>query len=267
MQINNEVLQLTEEDERAFDITLFNHPIGRNGLIFMGIPYFDERLQQFINKNKKGRADIRVNPWDLGKIKARTLDGMGFYSLTCPIPGFDGVSVTHWRIAQQWLTERFSLDEQKDHANVMRALKATMYKVEVAEERNDIASHQHTADDLLRIHRSIKGHLYQPKAQQDYGDTVPEEPSTTEPEESPPVSPRSRKDILGPSANAPSDPDRFEKARKEAGLQAVSPQVTRPKAAAPKRSQHTDVSDGGQQRSSGARRKRLFNPDYKSEDK
>ncbi|TAW29402.1 hypothetical protein ELI18_07730 [Rhizobium leguminosarum] len=267
MTAKYEVLPLTEKDERAFDITIFDHPIGRNGLIFMGIPYVDERLQKFINKNKNGRADIRVNPWDLGQIRARTLDGKGFYTIKTPIPGFDGVSVTHWEVAQRWLRERFSVDEQKDHDNVMRALQATRHAVEVAEERNNIASHHHTAEDLLRVHRSIKGHLFQPKARQDYGDAVPEQAAITEGDEAPPAPRRSRKDILGPSANVPADPDRFEKAREEAGPQAVSPPVARPKASAPRPSQRSGEADVEQPKSGGARRKRLFNPDWKSEDK
>ncbi|MGO7366707.1 hypothetical protein [Rhizobium leguminosarum] len=267
MTAKYEVLPLTEKDERAFDITIFDHPIGRNGLIFMGIPYVDERLQKFINKNKNGRADIRVNPWDLGQIRARTLDGKGFYTIKTPIPGFDDVSVTHWEVAQRWLRERFSVDEQKDHDNVMRALQATRYAVEVAEERNNIASHHHTAEDLLRVHRSIKGHLFQPKARQDYGDAVPEQAAITEVDEAPPAPRRSRKDILGPSANAPADPDRFEKAREEAGPQAVSPPVARPKASATRPSQRSGEADVEQPKSGGARRKRLFNPDWKSEDK
>jgi len=266
MTAKYEVLPLTEDDERAFDITIFDHAIGRNGLIFMGIPFVDERLQKFINKNKKGRADIRVNPWNLGQIRARTLDGKGFYTIKTPIPGFDGVSVTHWQIAQRWLQARFSIDEQKDYGNVMRALQETEYAVEVAEERNNIASHDHTAEDLLKVHRSIKGHLFQPKASQDYGDTIPEEATDTATEEAPPP-PRSRRAIVGPSANAPADPDRFAKAREEAGSQAASPPVTRPKAAAPKPGQKSGDEDAEQQKTGSARRKRLFNPDWKSEDK
>lgn len=262
-----EVRPMTKKEERAFDITIFDHPIGRNGLVFMGIPYVDERLQKFVNRNKKGRADIRVNPWDLGKIRVRTLDGEGFYPISTPIRGFEGVSVTHWQITQRWLQERFSIDEQKNHENVMRALKATSYAVEVAEERNDIASHHHTAEDLLRVHRSIKGHLYQPKANQDYGDSVPDQADIPEAEETSPSPRRSRQDIVGPSADAPVDPGRFEKARNEAGPQAVSPPVSRPKATAPKPSQKSGGTDAEQPRSGGARRKRLFNPDWKSEDK
>lgn len=262
-----EVLPLTEKDERAFDITIFNHPIGRNGLIFMGIPYVDERLQKYVNKYKNGRVDIRINPWNLGKIRVRTLSGEGFYPIKTPVPGFEEVSVTHWRIAQRWLHERFSLDEQKNDANVMRALQETEYATEVAEERNKITSHHYTAEDLLKIHRSINGHLFQPKARQDYGDTLPAQVAFTEDSATPPVARRSRKDIVGPSTIAPTDPDRFEKARKEAGAQAVSPPVTRPKATAPNSTKKSGGADVEQQKSAGARRKRLFNPDWKSEDK
>lgn len=267
MTAKYEVLQMTEEDERAFDITLFNHPIGRNGLIFMGIPYVDDRLQRFINKNKKGRADIRVNPWDLGQIRVRTMDGKGFYPIKCPIPGFDGVSVTHWVIALRWLKERFSEEERTNDENINRALEATRFAVEVAEERNNIASHLHTADDLLRVSRSIKGPAFQPKARQDYGDTVPEQAASPDSDETPPAARRSKAEIVGPSANAPSDPDRFAKAREEAGARAVSPPVTRPKAAESKSGQQSAGRDVEHPTTGGARRKRLFNPDFKSEDK
>lgn len=267
MTAKYEVLPLTERDERAFDLTIFNHSIGRNGVIFMGIPYVDQRLQKFVNKNKSGRADLRINPWNLGQIRVRTLDGKGFYPIKTPIPGFEGVSVTHWKIARKWLQERFSIDEQKDHVNVMRALEDTAQAVEIAEERNNIASHLHTAEDLISVHRSIKGHLFQPKAAQDYGDIVPEQTLIAEAQPTPTSSQRSRKQIVGPSANAPLDPDRFEKARREAGPQAVSPPVSRPKPTAPKPSEKSGGTHTEQPKSGGARRKRLFNPDWKSEDK
>ncbi|ASY56589.1 putative transposase [Sinorhizobium fredii] len=264
MTAKYEVLSMTEKDERAFDITIYDHPVGRNGLIFLGIPYVDERLQKFRSKNKKGRVDLRVNLWDLSRIRVRTLDGKGFYPLRTPIPGFEGVSVTHWRIALRWLEERFSIDEQKNYENVRRAIKATEYAVEVAEEKNDISSHLITKDDLLEVHRSIKGHIFQPKASQDYGDILPEEVAGGDPSATPPEPRRSRRDIVGPSSTAPLDPDRFEKARRAAGQDAVSPPVTRKNPRKPKPGQTPDAQEP---RASSARRKRLFNPDWKAEEK
>jgi putative transposase len=271
MTAKYEVRPLGTAHERIFDVNIYNQHIGRNGVKFLGIPYFDKKLQKIYMNYKDQKVDIRVNRWDLGKIRISTADKDGYFDLKTPIPGFDNVSVTHWRVAQRWMNKRFSHEQQKDLATVRRAIKATEHDAEVAEEKNNVTSHLTTEADFLKFNREFKSDLFQPKAGQDWGDYVPPE-FDAPPEELPPVAtaPRSPSGILGPTATGPLDPDRFNKARREAGMRSPSPlrtprQPTSGSVADPNVRQETTSKPASEKKP--AKRAPLFNPDWKSDEK
>lgn len=267
-----QVRPLDTNHERIFDVNVYDQHIGRNGVKFLGIPYFDKNLQKIYMNYKRQLVDIRVNRWDLGKIRISTADKDGYFDLKTPIPGFDNVSVTHWRIAQAWMNKRFSHEEQKNLAIVHRAIKATEHDVEVAEEKNNVASHLTTHTDLLKFNREFKSDLFQPKAGQDWGDYVPPALDET-PEELPPsAAPRSPSSILGPSATAPLDPDRFNKARREAGILSptsakTTPQRKHASPADPDRDSKPAKQPAITPEKKPGKRAPLFNPDWKSDEK
>lgn len=271
MTAKYQVRPLDKNHERIFDVNVYDQHIGRNGVKFLGIPYFDKRLQKIYNNYKHQKVDIRVNRWDLGTIRISTATRDGYFDLKTPIPGFDNVSVTHWRVAQEWMNKRFSHEGQKNLAIVRRALKATEHDAEVAEEKNNVASHLITQTDLLKFNREFKSDLFQPKAGQDWGDYVPAELEETS-EELPPsvAAPRSASSILGPTATGPLDPDRFDKARREAGI--LSPSLPG-KPRQPKPASGTDLDrdearapEPTPEKKTG-KRAPLFNPDWKSDEK
>lgn len=261
-----EVRQLLEKHEGIFHIIVHGQRIGRNGVKFLGIPYFDKKLQKIRNQYKNGTVNIRINPWDLSSIGLQTIDGNGYITLKTPIPGFEGLSVTHWRSVKRWMDQRFSINQQADLEIRRRAIRETKEEIAVAEERNDVSSHLVTEADLLHWDRTeFKNDIFQPKADQDWGDQAPAEVGAEAREVKPTAAPRSKRDILGPSSSAPLDPDRFAKARSEAGF------VEEP--AAPVRAPRSRKSNGDGSEDSPARksgqgqRKRLFNPDWKTDEK
>lgn len=261
-----EVRQLLEKHEGIFHIIVHGQRIGRNGVKFLGIPYFDKKLQKIRNQYKNGMVNIRINPWDLSSIGLQTIDGNGYITLKTPIPGFEGLSVTHWRSVKRWMDQRFSINQQADLEVRRRAIRETKEEIAVAEERNDISSHLVTEADLLEWNRTeFKNDIFQPKADQDWGDHAPVEADAEEAEIKVAEPPRSRRDIRGPSSSAPFDPDRFAKARREAGfLEEAAAPAREPRS----RKKNSDVSDEGPVMKSGqSQRKRLFNPDWKTDEK
>ncbi|QDG93274.1 DUF2384 domain-containing protein [Rhizobium sp. NIBRBAC000502774] len=261
-----QVRNLLEKHERIFDITVHGVRIGRNGVKFLGIPYFDKRLQKIRNHYKNGLVNIRINPWNLGSIGLETVDGTGYVPLRTPIPGFDGLSVTHWRSVKRWMDQRFSINQQADLEIRRRGLRETKGEIAVAEDRNDVSSHQVTEEDLLEWNRTeFKNDIFQPKADQDWGDFVPDERDAEVPGPIPADAPRSKRNILSPSSSTPLDPDRFAKARSEAGLR------EQPSAPARTPRSRKKSSDGSEdvpaRKSRQGQRKRLFNPDWKTDEK
>lgn len=271
MTAKYQVRPLDKKHERIFDVNVYDQHIGRNGVKFLGIPYFDKRLQKIYMNYKRQEVDIRVNRWDLGTIRISTATKDGYFDLKTPIPGFDNVSVTHWRVAQRWMNKRFSHREQQDLAIVHRALDATEHDAEVAEEKNNVASHLITQTDLLKFNREFKSDLFQPKAGQDWGDYVPPEIQET-PEEAPPLAsaPTPKSSILGPSITGALDPQRFDKARREAGVRSPSPprnpRKTNPVKAAGRDSKPDLQPESSPDKKPG-KRAPLFNPDWKSDEK
>lgn len=261
-----EVRPLLEKHERIFDIIVRGQSIGRNGLKFLGIPYFDKRLQKICNHYKEGTVNIRVNPWDLSSIGVQTIDGQGYITVKTPIPGFEGLSVTHWRSVKRWMDHRFSVNQQADLAVRRQAVRETKHEIAVAEERNDVSSHLVTEADLLKWHRTeFKNDIFQPKADQDWGDFVPAELEEDEREIKVANDPKRKRDILSPAFSKPLDPERFAKARGDAGFleQAATP-IREPQS----RKKDSNSTDEGRVSKSGqSQRKRLFNPDWKTDEK
>lgn len=258
-----QVRPMTEKQERVFDVTVHGQHIGRNGVKFLGIPYFDRGLQKIRNNYKDGKVNIRVNPWDLSYIRLQTADGGGYFTLKTPIPGFEGVSVAHWRAVKRWLDQRFSINQQADVAVRRRALRETKHEIAVAEERNDVASHQVTEADLIEWNRTeFKNDIFQPKADQDWGDHGPAEAEV--PEDVPPQKTRSRHEFLKPSSSPALDPDRFSKARREAGVSGQAPPNARERSS---RRKSTDSGEDSPKAAKPSQRKRLFNPDWKVDEK
>ncbi|MQW88323.1 Mu transposase C-terminal domain-containing protein [Sinorhizobium saheli] len=261
-----EVLQISEEQERIFDVTVRNQKIGRHGVKFLGIPYFDRKLQKIVGNYRNGRVNFRVNPWDLSYIRIETADGGGYFTLKTPIPGFTGVSVTHWQTAKRWMDARFSAERQNDLAIVRRALRETEHDIKVAEERNNVASHNVTEEDLLQANRTLfKNHLFQPKANQDWGGYVPAEVDDTPSDVLPMPIPRSPQNILGPSTTAPLDPDRFAKARREDNGDGGRQRPARKRVSRPHKPEAGEQDAPAEFKP--AQRKRLFNPDWKVDEK
>ncbi len=253
----------TEKQERVFDVTVHGLRIGRNGVKFLGIPYFDSRLQKIRNMYKNGKVNIRVNPWDLSYIRLQTVDGGGYFTLKTPIRGFEGVSVTHWRAVKRWLDQRSSINEQADLSVRQRAMRETKHEIAVAEEKNDVASHHVTEADLIEWNRTeFKNDIFQPKADQDWGDQGPV--TAQEPQDVPPQKTRSRHEFLRPSSSASLDPDRFAKARKEADVSGFSPPNAR---ARPSRNKSINADDDAPKAAKSSQRNRLFNPDWKVDEK
>lgn len=261
-----EVRTLLEKHERIFDIIVHGQRIGRNGVKFLGIPYFDKKLQKILNHYKNGTVNIRVNPWDLSYIGVQTIDGHGYITVKTPIPGFEGLSVTHWRSVKRWLDQRVSVNQQTDLAVRRRAIRETKHEIAVAEERNDVSSHLVTEANLIEWNRTeFKNDIFQPKANQDWGYHAPAEADMEVREVNVAEAPRSKRDILGPSSSVPLDPDRFAKARSEAGLRE---QAEAPARAPRSRKRNSDVSqDEAVSTSSRSQRKRLFNSAWKADEK
>lgn len=260
-----QVRTLLDRHERIFDVVVHGVHIGRNGVKFLGIPYFDKRLQKIRNQYKNGKVSIRVNLWDLSSIGLQTSNGEGYVQLKTPIPGFEGLSVTHWRSVKRWMDQRFSINQQADLAVRRQAIRETKHEIAVAEERNDVASHNVTEADLLHWDRTeFKNDIFQPKADQDWGDYPPAE-ANVEPQELKPVpATSSRRDILGPSSSTDLDPDRFAKARSEAGFV----ETAAPIRASRSRKNSADGGENDVVRKSGpSQRKRLFNADWKTDEK
>ncbi|MBY3206846.1 hypothetical protein [Rhizobium laguerreae] len=261
-----QVRRLDKKEERIFDVRVRDQKIGRHGVKFLGIPYFDRRLQKLFANYKDGKVSFRVNIWDISAISLDTTDGMGSYSVRTPIPGFEGVSVAHWKAAKRWMDARYSAEKQKDLAIVRRALRETEHDIKVAEERHNVAAHSVTEADLLDANRTLfKNVLFQPKANQDWGDYVPAEYDDT-PFDLPPTPVlRSARDVVGPSISTPLDPDRFAKARQEANAEDGGKPSARRRTPSPRRI--ADEEDAGRVEAKPSQRKRLFNPDWKVDEK
>lgn len=261
-----QVRTLLDKHERIFDIVVHGQRIGRNGVKFLGIPYFEKKLQLIRNHYKNGLVNLRINPWDLSQIGVQTTDGRGYFALKTPIPGFEGLSVTHWRSVKRWMDQRFSINQQADLEIRRRAIRETKDEIAVAEERNDVSSHLVTEADLITWNRTeFKNDIFQPKADQDWGDYVPAEVEMETRDVMPNPPARTSRDIVGPTSSAPLDPDRFSKARREAGYEEQPAASDRAPRSRKKSSDHTENAAVPKSRQS--QRRRLFNPDWKTDDK
>lgn len=268
MTAQYEVKEVAVNQGLVFGITLPNRKIGRNSLQVLGITYFDQRLQRTKNHRKNDRANVRLNPYDLGSVWVQTTNGRGYVEIHTPFKGFKGVSVKHLEIAKRWMNSRASVDELFHLETAYDALQDTADAAELAEEKNGIASHTYTAESILKLEKSMKNHLFQPKAQPDYGNRANME-QTLDPDSSAGVEPapptKLSSDKFGPSTTEQLDPDRFVNRR-------TSTDATReqPKARAPKQQkarQPLEENSPEVPATKKAARPRLFNPEWKLEDK
>ncbi|MDR7141945.1 hypothetical protein [Rhizobium sp. BE258] len=158
-----------EEEGRIFGLNVGTRKITDRGVVCLGIPYYDDRLQQIVAHYKKAEIIVRSNPYDLGMLGFRTVKDRGFYYVKAAVHGFDGVSAIEWAAARKLMKEAYSQHDTQDEKIVAEALNHVRSVAKVAEDRHNISSHVLVQQDYDRMERELfAGYVVHSKLTMDY---------------------------------------------------------------------------------------------------
>ncbi|ASW06404.1 Mu transposase C-terminal domain-containing protein [Rhizobium sp. 11515TR] len=237
----------------AFGVTVVNKSIGPYGIVFAGIPYGGEVLQEIRNRDPHRKVDIRVNLTDLSRIWMRSENGRDYAELKSVHPGLEKVSFARWAAILKRMETHYRKDQQNSWAIVQETIADMRQVSDEAIQRASIGSQVFTSENLARLERKIsKGRLFARQSVADYGTSRREAADMAdgagrrraEPERD---APKTAEAILGSGGDARAlDPDRFAKARAAAGIEPEAsgdlPQATRRRRAS---SAEDAAPDGG----------------------
>ncbi|MBO9127805.1 MULTISPECIES: hypothetical protein [unclassified Rhizobium] len=170
----HEVRQVDEETRRkAFAISVPNRHITDSGLVFLGLPYGDERVQEIRNQSTKGTFTIRVSPRDLSKIWVKTQNGRGYYELQCNLSGTEHLTLNQWKAALHHMRKTVKKSQEGSWEIALRAIYQVQKLVKAAEDRAGIAIATWTVEDLQNLERDVvQGVIYKRPYEMDYGQQI-----------------------------------------------------------------------------------------------
>ncbi|MGV2103876.1 hypothetical protein [Rhizobium sp. 21-4511-3d] len=157
---------------RAFAVTLKDRKITNDGLVVMGLPYGDERLQELRNQTKDGSFTIRVSGRSLKHIWVRKVDDDGYFKLECNLPGVDAnMTFYEWRAALLHLTA----ENKKKLVGNWEKAKAARLEVQKmvtdAQNKAGITIAPFTADAVHDVEtETVKGVVFRSQSTPDYGE-------------------------------------------------------------------------------------------------
>lgn len=94
--------------------------VGNRGVRVAGLHYQSKELQN-VRRSLGGKPTlVRVDTDDLGHVSVRS--GKGWIAVPCSTPGFDGISLDHWRQSQTELRRKFASVAALSEAVVHKAL-------------------------------------------------------------------------------------------------------------------------------------------------
>ncbi|TBZ99504.1 DDE-type integrase/transposase/recombinase [Rhizobium leguminosarum] len=209
----------------AFGVTVVNKSIGPYGIVFAGIPYGGEILQQIRDLDPHRKIDIRVNLSDLSRIWMRSENGKDYVELRSIHPGLEKVSFARWASILKRMENHYRKEEQNSWHIVEKTIEDMRHVSDEAIEKASIGSQVFTSESLARLERKIsKGRVFARQSVGDYGAARREatdmaDGSGRRREEPVPEVPKTAESILGSGdASRNLDPDRFANARAAAGV-------------------------------------------------
>lgn len=174
--LNNEhvVAPLDEElGRRAFGITIHGRHITNDGLVFLGLPYGDAKLQELRNMVKKNSFSIRVSPRSLKKIWLRTQDGRGYVELECNLSGTENLTLNQWKHVLLHLKKENRKIVDKSWERALVALNQVQNMVADAERKAGITIAPWTEGSIKSLERdTCQGVVFARKTRPDYGQDI-----------------------------------------------------------------------------------------------
>ncbi len=162
-----------ELGRRAFGITLHGRHITNNGLVFLGLPYGDEKLQELRNMVKKNSFSIRVSPRSLKKIWLRTQDGRGYVDLDCNLSGTENLTMNQWKHVLLHLKKENRKIVDNSWEKALIALNQVQDMVAHAERKAGITIAPWTDDSITALERdTCQGLVFARKTKPDYGQDI-----------------------------------------------------------------------------------------------
>lgn len=176
LNTTHQVQYVDEETRRsAFAISVPNRHITDSGLVFLGLTYGDERLQEIRNQSTKGTFTIRVSPRNLSKIWVKTQNGRGYFPLECNLSGTENLTLNQWKAALHHMRKTVKKAQEGSWEIALRAIYQVQKLVKAAEDRAGIAIATWTVEDLQNLERDVvQGVIYRRRYEMDYGQQINE---------------------------------------------------------------------------------------------
>ncbi|WP_105434910.1 Mu transposase C-terminal domain-containing protein [Neorhizobium tomejilense] len=170
----HEMAHVGEELRRkAFAISLHNRHITNDGLVFLGLTYGDERLQELRNQSSKSIFSIRVSPRNLQRIWVKTQDGRGYFPLDCNLPGTENLDLYQWKATLLHLRRTAAKDQFGSWEVALRAMSQVQRLVVKARDRAGIAIAAWTTEAIRELEReTVMGAVFRSKPIPDYGQEI-----------------------------------------------------------------------------------------------
>ena len=173
--------------------TVIECRVGNKGVRVAGLYYQSKALQQARRSIRDKYALVRVDTEDLGCVSVKTDDG--WITVPCATEGFEGVSLTHWRMGQAALRREYASVAALSEEIVTKALLDIREEVERLRLASNVPSPIMSSENLITFNRDLErgfdmvrpeeGEVgTMPAALEDYGskavkeeDVVPDTPS------------------------------------------------------------------------------------------
>ncbi|WP_077961246.1 hypothetical protein [Ensifer adhaerens] len=232
-----DVLADPDKEGMIFGFRAGTRAISRSGIVCLGVPYWDGRLQAIIAQYEKAEVHIRVNPYNLESIGFRMAGDDRVFWIKAAVPGFEGVSAIEWAATKRRLDEAYSQHDIEDAKIIAKAFKDVMAIAKVSEDRHNVASHVVTKDDYDRLEDQVfNGYVAGGRTRPDYApepemfllDNLPHDGVTSIEDESDDINKdvsvaEEPASILSPPEGE-FDPGRFARLREQEGV--AHPRVT-----------------------------------------
>ncbi|TCR85314.1 hypothetical protein [Rhizobium sp. BK376] len=175
----NKMHQVRRVDEdtrwKAFAISVPNRHISNNGLVFLGLTYGDERMQELRDNSTKTTFTIRVWPKNLSKIRVKTQNGRGYITVKCNLPGTEHLTLNQWKHALLHMNKTVKKSQPRSWDTVLRTLSQVQRLVKSAEDRAGIAADSWTLEKIIALDRDVvQGVIYKRQFEHDYAQEINE---------------------------------------------------------------------------------------------
>jgi putative transposase len=134
--------------------TVIECRVGNKGVRVAGLYYQSKALQQARRSIRDKYALVRVDTEDLSCISVKTDDG--WITVPCSTEGFEGVSLTHWRMGQATLRRKYASIAALSEEIVTKALLDIRDEVEQLRLASNVPSPIMSSENLITFNREME---------------------------------------------------------------------------------------------------------------